>query len=390
MHDFKGIIRAARTALMAAAIASPAAAAVLALASLHPAMAAEQGGSEEQARRIVVLSDVHYGTKSRDPVERRERMARKRAAAAEISSWEDADLCVFTGDMVEKYATQAEYAMARDFAMSVRHPKAFVAGNHEIVYSEIPGDHGIERRAGPLERLIHLRLFEKTFGPLYYTKRLGGYLLVFLAPDTTDAAYVPDGDDEPYAGELSPREVAWFKATLEANPDTPTLVFCHTPLEGSFLRSYPGNGERNFTQPAGTIRQILTQNPQVMLWVSGHTHTSPRSASYSSAVNRQSGAAVVDIHNPAWEGDEIWTNSIFLYKDKVEVRTWSHKDHRWLDPLDRSYAVLATGERKALMSLASIRPRRADGTAPSQDGGSLIAQNLAQGAAQPLSRAGGR
>ncbi len=376
MQKRKKLISASWKALLAAALASPAAASFLARAAAHPAQAeaVDQGGGE--ARRIVVLSYVHYGTKSRDPAERRERMARKRAAAAEISSWSDADLCVFTGDMVEKYATPAEYAMARDFALSIRRPKAFVAGNHEVVYSEIPGHGGIERRAGPVERLMHLRRLEKLFGPLYYTRRLGGYLLVFLAPDTTDAAWVPDGDEEPYAGELSGREVSWFESTLRANPDTPTIVFCHPPLEGSFFKGYSGNGERNFTQPANTIRQILAANPQVMLWVSGHTHTSPRSASYSSPVNRQSGAAVVDIHNPSWEEGEIWTNSLFLYKDSVEVRTWSHKDHKWLDPLDRSYAVLSPKERDALMSLAANHPRKLDGSAPAHKEGTLVAQNL--------------
>ncbi len=375
MQKRKNNIGTCLAALMAAAIASPVAAAAIAMAAVHPAQAAEAESAGE-AHRIVVLSDVHYGTKSRDPEERRDRMARKRAAAAEISSWSDADLCVFTGDMVEKYATPAEYAMARDFALSIRRPKAFVAGNHEVVYGEIPGHGGIERRAGPVERLMHLHRFEKLFGPLYYTRRLGGYLLVFLAPDTTDAAWVPDGDEEPYAGELSGREVSWFESTLRANPDTPTIVFCHTPLEGSFFKGYSGNGERNFTQPANTIRQILAANPQVMLWVSGHTHTSPRSASYSSPVNRQSGAAVVDIHNPSWEEGEIWTNSLFLYKDSVEVRTWSHKDHKWLDPLDRSYAVLSPKERDALMSLAANHPRKLDGSAPAHKEGTLVAQNL--------------
>lgn len=376
MQKLKNNSGACLAALLAAALASPVAAAFLALAAVHPAQAAEPDPGGEAARRIVVLSDVHYGTKSRDPQERRERMARKRAAASEISSWQDADLCVFTGDMVEKYATPAEYAMARDFALSIRRPKAFVAGNHEVVYSEIPGQGGIERRAGPVERLIHLRRFEKLFGPLYYTRRLGGYLLVFLAPDTADAAWVPDGGEEPYAGELSGREVSWFESTLRANPGTPTIVFCHTPLEGSFLKGYSGNGERNFTQPAKSIRRILAANPQVMLWVSGHTHTSPRSASYSSPVNRQSGAAVVDIHNPSWEGGEIWTNSLFLYKDRVEVRTWSHKDHKWLEPLDRNYAVMSIKEREALMSLASNRPRKLDGSAPANEEGALVAQNL--------------
>lgn len=167
MQKRKKLISASWKALLAAALASPAAAAFLAMAAVHPALAAamDQGGGE--ARRIVVLSDVHYGTKSRDPAELRERMARKRTVAEEICSWKDAYLCVFTGDMVEKHATRAECAMARDFALSIKRPKAFVAGNHEIVCSEIPG---------------------------------------------------PDGDEEPCAVELSGREIPWFQSTLKAPP----------------------------------------------------------------------------------------------------------------------------------------------------------------------------
>ncbi len=313
--------------------------------------------NEEEVHRIVVLSDVHYGTKNRDPKERSEIMERKRNAAMEITSWKDADLCVFTGDLVEKYATASEYKLAKQFTDLIKLPKAFVAGNHEVVYSEFPESDGTERRAGPMERLLHLRRYTDYFGDLYYTKRLGGYLLVFLSPDKTDAARVPDKSDEPYAGELSERELGWLSMTLEQNRDTPTLIFCHTPLEGSFLKDYPGNGERNFTQPSLKIRDLLASNPQVMFWVSGHTHTRPTSASFSNPVNRQIGTAVVDIHNPSWKGSEIWTNSIYLYKDRVEVRTYSHKDHRYLDAYNRSYAVMSIRERDVLSALASNCPR---------------------------------
>ena len=371
----KAITRAAIASLLAAALVIPQ---IMGSAS-----------AADASSRIVVLSDVHYGSKELRPGPRKEIMARKEKAMDEVASWKDADMCVFTGDMVEMAASVEEYRLARSLTDRIKQHKAFVAGNHELVYSEKPLVDGVAQPADPIERVQHLERYIENYGPLYHSEELGGYLLVFLSPDEL-TGHLPKGSAKPYAVELSDAEVTWLSSTLKANQDKPTIIFCHTPLAGSIEKGSKEDLEKNFTQPVEKLHDILARNPQVMLWVSGHTHTSPRSASYSSAVNRQSGAAVVDIHNPAWEGDEIWTNSIFLYKDKVEVRTWSHKDHRWLDPLDRSYAVLATGERKALMSLASIRPRRADGTAPSQDGGSLIAQNLAQGAAQPLSRAGGR
>ena len=75
-----------------------------------------------------------------------------------------------------------------------------------------------------------------------------------------------------------------------------------------------------------------------MLWVSGHTcyRASEKSFSFMATVSRNN---CTDIYNPSWEGKEIWTNSLFLHKDRVDVRTWSHKEGKFLEKFDRSYKV---------------------------------------------------
>ena len=33
--------------------------------------------------------------------------------------------------------------------------------------------------------------------------------------------------------------------------------------------------------------------------------------------------------------ETIWTNSLYLYPDRVEIKTFNHREQRWLPELDR-------------------------------------------------------
>ena len=49
---------------------------------------------------LVVMSDVHYGSKEHKDLAKRARvMANKEKAVQDINSWKDVDLCIFTGDL---------------------------------------------------------------------------------------------------------------------------------------------------------------------------------------------------------------------------------------------------------------------------------------------------
>ena len=102
-------------------------------------------------------------------------------------------------------------------------------------------------------------------------------------------------EDELSEDELSEAELTWLKAELKANRNKPTLIFCHTPLEGTILPDNSENEPRNFTAPAKEIKDILSQNPQVLVWASGHTHTPPTDASFDNAVNHYAGTSVLDV-----------------------------------------------------------------------------------------------
>ena len=315
-----------------------AAIAALFAASLAASQAMNAAWAADDAKRIVVLSDVHYGSKELRPEPRAELMARKEKVMDEIAAWKDADMCVFTGDMVEMAASADEYKLARSLTDRIKQHKAFVAGNHELVYSEKPLVDGVAQPADPIERVQHLERYIENYGPLYHSEELGGYLLVFLSPDEL-TGHLPEGSSKPYAVELSDAEVTWLSSTLKANKDKPTIIFCHTPLEGSIEKGSKEDMPKNFTMPSAKLHAILEKNPQVMLWVSGHTHTEPSEKSFDFEGNRIAGTNCTDVYNPSWEGKEIWTNSLFLHPDRVDVRTWSHKEGKFIEKLDRSFKV---------------------------------------------------
>jgi Icc protein len=323
-----------------------AAAALAAAASLTVPFSALQA-AERDYQRVVVLSDIHYGSKENaDKAKRAQLMDNKEKTVDEINTWNDVDLCVFTGDMTELAGSSYEYDLAKRLIDRVNHPKAYLAGNHEIVYSEVPAVNGALQPANAAERFCHIQLFKKNFGPLYSTKDLGSYLLVFLSADKIEGSIV---GVKPVAVELSQAQLTWLKAVLKANRNRPTLIFCHTPLEGTIMPDSSENSPRNFTSPTKDIREILEKNPQVLVWASGHTHTPPTDPSFANEVNKFKGTSVLNVHNPAWEGDEIWTNSYYLYDDKIVIRTWSHKNHQWMDQFDRTISLPAelTAEKKA-------------------------------------------
>lgn len=314
-------------------------AALLLAACLSPLGFSPSRAWAKDYQRVVVLSNVHYGSKeTSNKALRAQKMANKVKAVQDINSWKDVDLCVFTGDMVQLAGSKEEYKLARQLTDKVTQPKTFLAGNHEVVYSEMPAVKGKLQPADPYERMTHLKSYQENYGPLYSAKTMGNYLLLFLSPDEIDGHII---HNKPYAVELSQAELTWLKAQLKANRNKPTLIFCHTPLEGTILPDNSENEARNFTAPAKDIKDILAKNPQVLIWASGHTHTPPTDPSFDNPINQYKGTNVLNVYNPAWEGDQIWTNSYYLYPDKITIRTYSHKTHEWLPQFDRTIPLPA-------------------------------------------------
>nr|NJM01920.1 lipase family protein [Desulfobacula sp.] len=116
------------------------------------------------------------------------------------------------------------------------------------------------------------------------------------------------------------------------------MIF-HGPLNGT-LKNYRRwiNTPGFIAQPHEEIHELLKQNPQVFLWVSGHTHTPPSEESFASPVNVYDGR-ITNIHNKDMNRGDIWTNSLYLYEDRVVVQTWDHQVHGPLPGLERTIAT---------------------------------------------------
>lgn len=271
--------------------------------------------------RIVVISDLHYPTKTRKKDLRRQKIANKEKALADINGWADVDLCVFTGDMVQRTGDLLDVQVVRNFVSQLSHPSVFVAGNHEVMYTGLPTLPGTLRKGDAGTRFAHLMEYQWNFGPLYSSRDLAGYHLIFLSPDCMVSRY---------AVELSPEQLRWLQQDLAAHRHQPTLIFCHAPLTGTMLPGDKQDTPWNYTQPAQPLWQLLVQNSQVVLWVSGHTHNSPKGRNFINALHWIPGTHTWNVFNPTWDGKQAWTRDLLLYPDRVVVRTYDHKKGQWM------------------------------------------------------------
>ena len=99
-----------------------------------------QAQPQRNYSRLVIISDFHYPCKNLvPPKERLMRMAAKERVLQEMNDWRDLDLAVFTGDMVQRNGDAAEYRLVRLVVNGLKKRKAFIAGNHELLYT---GHHG--------------------------------------------------------------------------------------------------------------------------------------------------------------------------------------------------------------------------------------------------------
>ena len=272
----------------------------------------------EQPHHLVILGDPHLP--GRD-------VAKKERALQTINSWSDVEMVIAVGDICADLGTDAEYAFAKNFFARLHAPFFAIAGNHDYFYAdpEVGGGQLVSGSRDSQEK--KLATFRQTFGleRHYYSKYVGDYLLVFLSADRHD-----------FLSGLSEEQMTWLRAELEANAKTPTIIIFHGPLDKT-LRNYRHwiNAPDFVAQPVEEIHTILKENRQVFLWVSGHTHTPPSEESYASAINLYDGH-VTNIHNKDMNRTAIWTNSLFLYEDRVVVKTYSHEEDGWMPGLERT------------------------------------------------------
>ena len=97
------------------------------------------------------------------------------------------------------------------------------------------------------------------------------------------------------------------------------------------------NPESSDAEPAEKIRSILLDNPQVFLWGAGHLHMPATSEDFASPINLYENQVAVVHTSPlnVREGNTRWSNSLFLYPNRVVVKTYDHTQGVWVDDLER-------------------------------------------------------
>jgi len=275
---------------------------------------------ERDYQRVVVLGDPHLPGKN---------VAAKEGVLQTINGWGDVDLVAVLGDICEDFGTAEEYAAAKQFFAKLEKPTAIVTGNHDYVYEDAKSSRGTYVLASAATRGAKLKRFKDTFGldEVYHGRRLGPYLLLFLSPDHSLSRYLT---------ELSGRQLDWLKGQLDANLAVPIAIFFHAPLKGTLPNYNEYANKDNFVaQPERELRELLLRNPQVFLWVSGHTHTPATNESYAAPINVYENR-VTNIHNADMNRERIWTNSLYFFPDKIVVKTYDHKKQDWLPHLERT------------------------------------------------------
>ncbi|NPU83419.1 MAG: hypothetical protein HPY65_02935 [Syntrophaceae bacterium] len=287
----------------------------LLLAFLFVSVPAE--AAERTYRHIVVLGDPHFPGQY---------MEAKEQVLRTVNSWPDVDLVVAAGDLCEDRGTVEEYRTVKRFFGGLAKPFLPVPGNHDVVYRDELNANGRRVRGDDATREEKRRRFREAFSLRadYHSRKEGGYLLVFLSPERPE-----------HLAEMSYRQVDWLRSELKKHRRLPTIVFFHAPLRGTLPDyNFRVNTPNYIAQPADRIHDVLMENPQVFLWVSGHTHTVPTHEGFASAVNVYE-RRVTNIHNPDMNRAGIWTNSLYLFPDRVVVRTYDHGKGAWLPELER-------------------------------------------------------
>lgn len=246
-----------------------------------------------------------------------------------VNGWGDIDRVVVLGDICKETGTASEYAAAKEFFSRLQKPLRLVAGNHDYIFEDETNNAGRKVKAGPTARRLKLARFAETFRlkEIYGSEQVGNYLLVYLSTDDLESGHL---------AKLSEEQVAWLAALLARYRNLMTIVFFHAPLAGT-LKTYNENTNTPsfVAQPAVRLYELIRENPQLFLWVAGHLHVPATNENYSSPVNVYEKQVTV-IHNADLERKHPWTNVLYLYPEKVIVRTYDHWQKSWRPDLERT------------------------------------------------------
>lgn len=282
--------------------------------------------SEPDYYRVVILSDLHLPVREREVAEaKRDGIIRsKREIVEDVNGWPDVSCIVALGDITAQFGNAEEYSYAKDYLKKFTKPVYPITGNHDYIYADSFSEKGRFVLGNSSSREMKLQRFKSSFNQkdLFYSKQLGKYRLIFLSVDALDSRYLT---------EISAAQLSWLRQELTDNKLKPTIIFFHAPLKGTLTSDHKlVDSPSFFAQPEKELREIIEDNPQIVLWVAGHVHVSPRSPSFSSPVNVYN-QKLLTLHNTDLDRENAWTNSLYLYQDKIVIKTFDHKRKEWME-----------------------------------------------------------
>ncbi|MBP2630573.1 MAG: metallophosphoesterase [Firmicutes bacterium] len=290
--------------------------------------------------RVVVLGDPHLPVRGREvksPDKQQRIIEAKNKVVQDMNAWDDVDEVAVLGDIAAQFGIESEYNFARQYFSRLQKPVFLINGNHDYIYEDAFSETGKFVHGSAETRKCKLKQFQETFGlnSLYYSHQAGWYQLIYLSPDSLTS---------PYLTEMSEAQVDWLNKELAQYPQKPTIIFFHAPLKDTLLNYNKSVNTPNFiTQPEKVINTVIKNNSQIVLWVSGHTHTPASNGSYASKAVNTYAEHVRNIHTPDMDRETIWTNSLYLYDDKIVIRTYNHRTQQWEEALDRTIDIDKNG-----------------------------------------------
>lgn len=291
-------------------------------------------GGRKDYYHIVIISDLHLPVRTKSfpaAADQKNVWEKKQKLLQTINAWTDVDEVALLGDLAARYGKEAEFKVVDEYVGALRYPYYAVAGNHDYAYKDEPVNKKKQKLAqGTLsEKKAKLAAFQKRnhLPAAYYARDVGNCRLLYLSPDGCGSNV-----------ELSAEQLAWLQQEIATHKNGPVLFFCHGPLKGT-LRTYNKkiNTVSATAQPDTKLAEIMAAVPPGSLWISGHTHTPPTNDSYADISVNRVNKNLVNIHNPTIDAKKIYTNSLYIYKDKIVIRTYDHNNGIWLQELERTF-----------------------------------------------------
>lgn len=245
------------------------------------------------------------------------------------------DLWLVNGDITDR-GKVAEYEAFKEIMAKVSKPEQWLVntGNHDFYDAEASDEE-------------ELRRFTQAFGlSTPYSNRVVGDLhIVMLADERWKTA--PGHKEWAW---LNPGQLEWFAKVLQEHKEKWTMVCLHQPLQETVFWSHGSSNTFAGCGQNAELRAILKENPQVKLWLSGHTHMG---AEIAGNVVQQQGVTFMGLGStfyqfvksekpedqggwPSFGGfqKDLSSNQsrwLEFWPDKVVIRARDHANKAWMD-----------------------------------------------------------